>query len=196
MSKKDNKHVKVMVVAPKDGEFSELYTLSYKEMYNLVGKFIKKAIPIKGTELTIIQGRGNRVSTPKVPYILMNIVDENRLSSNESYYRGRHKIFRSRSQITMTLMFVGNEYVPALQMAKSFIVRFNDSWASDQFEQYKVPFFPLYSDEVTIESSFVNAEDQYEDVCSVDVYFEYHPEFGVCEGSAKEIIMNVNRFNE
>lgn len=97
MSKKDNKHVKVMVVAPKDGEFSELYTLSYKEMYNLVGKFIKKAIPIKGTELTIIQGRGNRVSTPKVPYILMNIVDENRLSSNESYYRGRHKIFRSRS---------------------------------------------------------------------------------------------------
>lgn len=93
-------------------------------------------------------------------------------------------------------MFVGNEYVPALQMAKSFIVRFNDSWASDQFEQYKVPFFPLYSDEVTIESSFVNAEDQYEDVCSVDVYFEYHPEFGVCEGSAKEIIMNVNRFNE
>lgn len=196
MSKKDNKHVKVMVVAPKDGEFSELYTLSYKEMYNLVGKFIKKAIPIKGTELTIIQGRGNRVSTPKAPYILMNIVDENRLSSNESYYRGRHKIFRSRSQITMTLMFVGNEYVPALQMAKSFIVRFNDSWASDQFEQYKAPFFPLYSDEVTIESSFVNAEDQYEDVCSVDVYFEYHPEFGVCEGSAKEIIMNVNGFNE
>lgn len=193
---KKNKHAQVIAKAPKDGDFPELKSLSYKDMYDLVGKFLQKAIPIKGAKLTIIQGLGNRVSTPKTPYVLMNIVDENRLSSNESYYRDRYKILWSRSQVTMTLMFVGNENIPALQMAKAFTIRFNDAWASEQFEHYKEPLFPLYSDEVKIESSFVNAEDQYEDVCSVDAYFEYHPEFGVCEDSAKEIVMNVNLTND
>lgn len=191
-----NKPAQVIAKAPADGAFPELKTLSYKEMYNLVGKFLRKSIPIKGAKLTVIHGLGNRVSTPKPPYVLINIVDENRLSSNESYYRNHYKILRARSQITMAFMFVGNENVSALQMAKAFIVRFNDSWASEQFEQYNEPLFPLYSDEAKIESSFVNAEDQYEDVCSVDVYFEYHPEFGVCEDSAKEIIMNVHTIHE
>jgi len=71
-------------------------------------------------------------------------------------------------------------------------MRFNDAWASEQFEKYGEPFFPLYSDDVKIEKTFTNAEEQYDDACSVDVYFEYHPEFGICEESAKEIVMDIN----
>ncbi|CAI3961087.1 unnamed protein product [Commensalibacter communis] len=188
----DKLPAKVTAKAPKDGEFPVLKTLTYKEMYNLVGKFLQKAIPIKGAKLKIIKGLSNRTSMPKAPYVLMNIVDENRLSSSETRYTDKHKILWSRSQVTITMMFVGNDNIPALQMAKAFTVRFDDAWASEQFEQYGEPFYPLYSDEVKIESSFTNSEDQYEDVCSVDVYFEYHPEFGICENSAKEVIMNVN----
>lgn len=151
----------VTAQAPKDKEFPKLKTLSYKEMYNLVGKFLEKAIPIKGAKLTILKGLRNRTSMPKAPYVLMNIIDENRLSSSETRYTDKHKIL----------------------------------WSSEQFEQYGEPFYPLYSDEVKIESSFVNAEEQYEDACSVDVYFEYHPEFGICEHSAKELVMNVIETN-
>ena len=42
-----------------------------------------------------------------------------------------------------------------------------------------------------IEKFSINAEDQYDDSCSVVSYFEYHPEFGVCTDSAKEIVMDV-----
>lgn len=185
----------VTAQAPKDKEFPKLKTLSYKEMYNLVGKFLEKAIPIKGAKLTILKGLRNRTSMPKALYVLMNIIDENRLSSSETRYTDKHKILWSRSQVTIMMMFVGNENIPALQMAKAFTVRFDDAWASEQFEQYGEPFYPLYSDEVKIESSFVNAEEQYEDACSVDVYFEYHPEFGICEHSAKELVMNVIETN-
>lgn len=188
---KNTKATQVTAKAPKDKGVPELKTLTYKEMYNLIGKFLQKAIPIKGTKLTIVKGLGNRTAMPKAPYVLMNIVDENRLSSSETRYTDKYKILWSRSQVTITMMFVGNEKIPALQMAKAFTIRFDDAWASEQFEQYGEPFYPLYSDEVKIESSFVNAEDQYEDVCSVDVYFEYHPEFGICEASAKEIVMDV-----
>ncbi|CAI3940900.1 unnamed protein product [Commensalibacter communis] len=189
--KNDKKPAKVTAKAPEDKEFPKLKTLTDKEMYNLVGKFLQKAIPIRGAKLKIVKGLSNRTPMPKAPYVLINIVDENRLSTSETRYTDKYKILWSRSQITMTIMFVGNESIPALRMAKSFTIRFDDAWASEQFEQYGEPFYPLYSDEVKIERSFVNAEDQYEDVCSVDVYFEYHPEFGICENSAKEIIMDV-----
>jgi len=69
-------------------------------------------------------------------------------------------------------------------MAKAFDARFNDAWASEQFEQY--------SDDVEVNTFSINEEDQYDDCCSVVAYFEHHPEFGVCENSAKEVVMGVN----
>jgi len=188
----DKQPAKVTAKASEDGEFPELKTLTYKEMYNLVGKFLQKAIPIKGAKLQIIKGLGNRVSTPKTPYVVLEVVDENRLSTSETRYTDKHKILWSRSQITIELSFIGNENIPALQMAKAFTIRFDDAWASEQFEKYSDIFFPLYSDEVQILPVFIDAEDQYEDKCSVRAHFEYHPEFGICEASAKEVVMDVS----
>jgi len=188
----DDQPAQVIAKAPEDGEFPELKNLSYKDMYDLVGKFIQKSIPIKGTKLTIIKGLNNRVSTPKAPYIVLQITDENQLSSTETRYTDKHKILWARSEITMSMMFFGIGNASALQMSKAFVMRFNDAWASEQFEKYGEPFFPLYSDDVKIEKTFTNAEEQYDDACSVDVYFEYHPEFGICEESAKEIVMDIN----
>jgi len=187
----DKEPAKVTAKAPKDKDFPELKTLTYKEMYNLVGKFLQKAIPIKGAKLSIIKGLNNRVSTPKPPYVILQIIDENRLSSTETRYTDKYKILWSRSQITMHMIFVGTGNIAALEMAKAFDVRFNDAWASEQFEQYSDILFPLYSDDVKISSSSVNAENQYDDSCSVDVFFEYHPEFRICEQSAKEVVMSV-----
>lgn len=188
---KKNTPAKVTVKAPKDGDFPELKTLSYKEMYNLVGKFLQKAIPIKGAKLQIIKGLSNRVSTPKPPYVVLQVIDENQLSSTETRYTDKYKILWARSEITMNMTFVGTGNIAALQMAKALTVRFNDAWATEQFEQYSDILFPLYCDDVKIEKFSINAEDQYDDSCSVVSYFEYHPEFGVCEESAKEVVMDV-----
>lgn len=181
----------VTAKAPEDGEFPELKNLSYKEMYNIVGKFIPKAIPIKGAKLKIIKGFNNRVATPKPPYVVLQIIDENQISSTETRYTDKHKILWARSEITMSMSFVGAGNIAALQMAKSFVIRFNDAWASEQFAQYSDIFFPLYCKDVRISNFTINAEDQYDDASSVTAFFEYHPEFGVCSESAKEIVMSI-----
>ncbi|CAI3940535.1 unnamed protein product [Commensalibacter communis] len=190
--KNDKKPAKVTAKAPKDKEFPKLKTLSYKEMYNLVGKFLQKAIPIKGAKLQVIKGLSNRVAIPKPPCVVLQVIDEKSLSSSETRYTDQHKILWSRSQITMSMMFIGTENAEAMQMAKAFTARFNDAWASEQFEQYDSILFPLYSDDVKIEPDFINDEGQYNDSCSVISYFEYRPEFGVCANSAKEVVMDVN----
>ncbi|MDI2090451.1 phage neck terminator protein [Commensalibacter oyaizuii] len=187
----DEQSAKVTAKATEDGAFPELKNLSYKEMYNIVGKFIQKAIPIKGAELQIVKGFNNRVATPEPPYVVLQIIDENQISTTETRYTDKHKILWARSEITMNMSFVVTGNIAALQMAKSLVVRFNDAWASEQFAQYSDIFFPLYCKDVKIEKFAVNAEDQYDDSSSVTAFFEYHPEFGVCEGSAKEIVMSV-----
>jgi len=188
---KDKQPAKVIAKAQKDKDFPKLKTLTHREMYNLIGKFLQKAIPIKGVKLTIIKGLSNRVSTPKVPFAILQVTDQKQLSSTETRYTDRHKILWYRSQVTVDISFFGSNTIPALEMANSFAVRFNDAWASEQFEQYSDILFPLYSDDLRYEGSSTNGEDQYNDACSVSVYFEYHPEVGVCEASAKEIIMDV-----
>jgi len=191
-TKDEKEPAKVIAKAPEDAVFPELKNLDHQKMYDLVGKFLQRTIPLKGAKLTIIKGLSNRVSSPKAPYIVLDVTDENQISSTETRYTNEHKILWYRSIVTMNMLFVGNNNIPALQMAKSFVVRFNDAWASEQFKKYEQPFYPLYSDDVQIEKGSVNAEDQYNDACFVDAYFEYHPEFGVCEESAKEIVMETN----
>jgi len=161
-------------------------------MYNLIGKFLQKAIPIKGTKLKVIKGFGNRVSTPKGPYVVLQVIDENQLSSNETRYTDKYKIVWSRSEVIISMSFFGSGNIAALEMARSLVVRFNDAWASEQFAEYSDILFPLYCDDVKISKFSINAEDQYDDTCSVTAYFEYHPEFGICANSAKEIVMDVN----
>jgi len=187
----DKQPSQVTAKAPEDEEFPEPKKLTYKEMYNLVGKFLQKAIPIKGAKLTIIKGMNNRVSTPKAPYVILQVIDENQISTTETRYTNKHKILWARSEITMEMKFVGSGKIAALEIAKAFTVRFNDAWASEQFEQYSDILFPLYCDDVKIEKFSINAEDQYDDSCAVTAYFEYHPEFGICAESAKEIVMDV-----
>ncbi len=88
----DDQPAKIIAKAPEDGEFPELKILTYKEMYNLVGKFLQKAILIKGAKLQIVKGLGNRISTPKTPYIVLELVDENKLSTSETHYTDKYKI--------------------------------------------------------------------------------------------------------
>lgn len=192
---KNNKQGNVIAKAPKDKNFPELKNLSYHEMYNLVEKFLKKAIPIKGAKLSIVQGLKNRVATPKPPYVILQIVDNKAISTPETRYTDHYKILFVRSEITLHMTFFGSEKIEASEMATAFTVRFNDSWATEQFEKLSDCFFPLYSDDLKVESLPPNAEDQYDDVCSVTSYFEYHGELGVCEDSAKEVIMNFDTLN-
>ncbi|MDI2113962.1 phage neck terminator protein [Commensalibacter nepenthis] len=191
--KNEKKSAKVTAKAPKDKDFPKLKTLTYKEMYNIVGKFLQKAIPMKGAKLKIVKGLADRVSSPKPPYIVLQVEDEKTLSTSETRYTDQYKITWSRSQVTIELSFIGNDNAPALQMARAFTVRFNDAWATEQFEQYNNDvFFPLYSDDVRVEPMSLNAEGQFEDTCVVNAHFEYHPELGICANSAKEIVMDVN----
>lgn len=187
-----SKSSQVKVKAPKDEIFPELKSLTHQEIYNLIAKFIHKAIPVKGDELSIVNGSQNRAVIPKAPYITLQITDKKRLSFSETRYTDKYKIMWCRSQVSVHILFVGTEKIPALDMAHAFDVRFNDSWASEQFEQYSDIIFPLYSDDVNSVGQMMNSEGQVDDACSINAYFEYHPELGVCANSAKEIVMDMD----
>lgn len=101
---------------------------------------MRKAIPVKGAKLSIINDSQNRTSTPKSPYIVLKITDKKRLSSSQTRYTDKYKIIWCRSQVSVHILFVGTDKIPALEMAHTFDMRFNDAWASEQFEQYSVFF--------------------------------------------------------
>ncbi|CAI3953257.1 unnamed protein product [Commensalibacter communis] len=80
MVRKKSKSVPVKVKAPKDNEFPALKALTHEEIYNLIAKFTRKVIPIKGARLSIINDSQNRTSTPKSPYITLKITERKKLS--------------------------------------------------------------------------------------------------------------------
>lgn len=147
---------------------------------------------MKRAKLSIIHNAKNRASTLKSPYIVLQITCQKHLLSSETRYTDQYKIMWCRSQVSVHISFVGSQTIPALQIAYAFDVRFNDAWASEQFEQYSDILFPLYSDDINSEGQIINSEDQYDDACSINAYFEYHPELGVCANSAKEIVMDLD----
>lgn len=103
--KNDEQPAKVIAKAPEDKDFPKLKKLTHQEMYNLIAKFIQKAIPIKGTKLTIVKGMSNRVSTPKAPFIVLQVTEQHQLSSTETRYTDKHKILWYRSQVTVDISF-------------------------------------------------------------------------------------------
>lgn len=178
----------VSAIAPPDEEFPDLEAVDQDAIYNVIEKFLKKAIPVKGAQLSVVAGSNNRVSTPKVPYIVVQIMHEEQISTGETRYTDTHKIVKNISKIIVQFAFFGSENIKAHKMVKAFVMRFNDSWASEQFAQYGKDLYPLYSNDFQNQPR-VNMEGQYEDCYSVTAYFEYHPEVGMCQDSAKELIM-------
>lgn len=113
---------------------------------------------------------------------------EEQISTSETRYTDTHKIVKNISKIIVQFAFFGSENIKAHKMVKAFVMRFNDSWASEQFAQYGKDLYLLYSNDFQNQPR-VNMEGQYEDCYSVTAYFEYHPEIGMCQDSAKELVM-------
>lgn len=183
-----NNNSQVIAEVPPDEEFPELETIDDEEIYNFVAKFIKKAIPIKNAELTVINGLTNRTAPPKAPLVLLQILEEEALSTPKTRYTDTHKIISNISQIIVQIDFYGNKNVRASKMVKAFSTRFNDAWATEQFAQYSTILFPLYSEKIK-NRPLIEIEDQFADFYSVTAYFEYHSEVGICQNSAKKLIM-------
>ncbi|WP_408869481.1 phage neck terminator protein [Commensalibacter communis] len=165
--------------------------MDQEELYNLIAKFIRKAIPIKGEKLSIVNGLSNRVSPPQTPYILIQSSREGTLSYSQTRYTNQHKIIHQVCEVIVSIEFYGNPTIKSHKMAKAFEIRFNDSWASEQFAQYSNILFPLYSDDMK-NMPYLDDDQQYADCYIVDAHFEYHTEVGMCQDSAKMIAMQVN----
>jgi len=161
---------------PKDGDFPELKILSYKEMYDLVTKFIQQVILIKDVELTISNRTSIKISVPKLPFVSLLIADIYRLPDLKTYDVNGQKISLIQSEVMMNIMFFGNEQISSLELAQAFKARFNNGWATEQFAQHSKVFIPLYSNNLTIQPALMGVPEQFEDTCSVDAYFELHPE--------------------
>lgn len=156
-------------------EFSELKVLDYQDMYDLVTKFIQNVILIKDVELAIITKTSNKISCSKLPFILLKIVNVYHLP-DKTYTVNKQKISLIQSEVMMNVVFFGNKQISSLELAQAFKARFNKGWATEQFAQYSKAFIPLYSNNLTIKPALMGVTEQFEDTCSVDAYFELHPE--------------------
>lgn len=185
-----NNNGQVIAEAPPDEAFPELESIDHEEIYNIIARFVKKAIPVKNAELTIMNGLANRTAQPKAPLVLLQILEEEELSTPQTRYTDTHKIISNISQIIVQIDFYGNKNVRASKMVKAFSVRFNDAWATEQFAQYGTVLFPLYSEKIK-NRPLIEIEEQYADFYSLTAYFEYHSEVGICQKSAKELRMTM-----
>lgn len=156
-------------------EFPELKVLDYQDMYDLVTQFIQNVVLIKDVELAIITKTINKISFSKLPLILLKIANIYHLP-DKTYSVNKQKISLVQSEVMMNIMFFGNEQISSVEMAKAFKVRFNKGWATEQFAQHSKAFIPLYSNNLTIKPALMGVPEQFEDTCSVDAYFELHPE--------------------
>lgn len=137
-----------------------------------------------------MNGLANRTAPPKAPLVLLQILEEEELSTPQTRYTDTHKIISYISKIIVQIDFYGNKNVRASKMVKDFSVRFNDAWATEQFAQYGTVLFPLYSEKIK-NRPLIEIEDQYADFYSLTAYFEYHSEVGICQNSAKELRMTM-----
>ncbi|CAI3956403.1 unnamed protein product [Commensalibacter communis] len=177
---------KVMVKAPKNGDLPELKLLNYSEMYDFVAKFIQKVILIKDIDLTIANRTSLRVSIPKRPFILLCIEDIYDLPELKTYIVDNQEISLIQSEVMMNILFFGNEQISSIELAEAFQARFNKGWATEQFAQYSKAFIPLYSNNLRVKPFCLGITDQLEDRCSVDAYFELHPEIVEHSDNVKE----------
>lgn len=172
----NNNLSQVNVKTLKDEDFPELKMLSYYEMYGLVTKFIQNVVLIKDVELAIITRASNKIDCPKSPFVLLEIMDIYRLPDLKTYTVNKQRISLLQSEVMMNIMFFGNEQISSIELAQAFKVRFNKGWATEQFAQYSKAFIPLYSNNLMIKPALMGIPKQFEDTCSVDAYFELHPE--------------------
>jgi len=172
----ENSLLQAQVKTPKDGDFPELKILSYKEMYDLVTKFIQQTVLIKDVELTISNRTSIQISVPRLPFVSLLIADIYRLPDLKTYDVNGQKISLIQSEVMMNILFFGNEQISSLELAQAFKARFNKGWATEQFAQHSKSFIPLYSNNLTIKPALMGIPKQFEDTCSVDAYFELHPE--------------------
>lgn len=175
----------VNVKTHKEGDFPELKILSYKEMYDLVTQFIQQTVLIKDVELTISNRTSIKIFVPKLPFVSLLITDIDSLVDLKTYDVNGQKISLIQSEVMMNILFFGNEQISSLELAQAFKVRFNKGWVTEQFAQYSKAFIPLYSNNLTIKPTLMGVPEQFEDTCSVDAYFELHPEI-VDRDSSKE----------
>ncbi|CAK7193147.1 hypothetical protein COMNV_01360 [Commensalibacter sp. Nvir] len=157
-------------------------------LYEDIERFLRKAVPLSGIPLTILKGQLNRVASPKPPFILLQVVYEKSLSLNETRYTSRYKIMRDYSECAIQMDFYGSDTIASQKMAKSFLVRFNDPWASEQFERYGHAIAPLYCQTITLKG-YVTGERQFADRSTLQAYFSLSPEFGVSQDSAINLRM-------
>lgn len=176
-------------IDPQDQDH-ELQVADEAEIYRVLEAFARRAIQFKNkTDLHIISGQFNRASLPRPPLIILQTINEERLSLNESCYTARHKIIHNYTKICVQVDFYGTESIKAHKMAKAFEMRFNDDWAYNLFkEESQNTIFNLYSQNLR-NSLFIDSESQYADRYTMDVFLEYHPEYGMCQESAIELRM-------
>jgi len=164
------------VKTSKDGDFPELKILNYKEMYDLVAKFIQKVVLIKDVELMISNRTSIKISVPKLPFVSLLIADIYRLPELKTYTVNEQKISLIQSEVMMNILFFGNEQISSLELAQMFKARFNKGWATEQFAQHSKALIPLYSNNLRMEPSLMNTKKQFREIYSLDAYFELHPE--------------------
>lgn len=170
-------------------EFPELKVLDYQDMYDLVTKFIQNVILIKDVELAIITKVSNKISFPNLPFILLKIANIYHLP-DKTYTVNKQKISLIQSEVMMNILFFGNEQISSLELAQAFKIRFNKGWAIEQFAQYSKAFIPLYSNNLRMKPFMMNLTEQFKDACSIDAYFELHPEI-VGNDIVKEMVIDI-----
>lgn len=124
--------------------------------------------------IPVVQGQGNKVSTPAVEnYIVFTPMFRRRIATNRVTALGPTdapvgQTTMQPTEITVQVDFHGEASPNNAQMVTTL---FRDAWACAAFATVGVPVTPLYAGDAR-QTPFINGENQYENRWSVDVVLQ------------------------
>lgn len=178
---------KIYVNAPKNKPQKPISYANENDVYEILKLWLNK---IFTKNLPVFQGQINRVSTVSPPYIVIQTITNELLSLNHDRYTDTTKIIGNHNKLRIQFDFYGDKLNRAFNLAQKFKAFFMDGETFNFFAKKEFPIRPLYTIDNNLRP-FVNAEDQWSDRFSIDAFFDYFPEFEMCQESAKELCISV-----
>jgi hypothetical protein len=156
--------------------------MTQNDVLTALRAFLLLIVPA-GTQ--VIAAQDNGVPMPLDPFISMNLISVERLSTNHTDYPGTNEALQTApSKITVQLDCYGAD---SGDTAARIMTMFRTCYAADDFGE---PCQPLYADD-PVQIPLINGEETYEQRWKLSAALQYNPQYTHPQQYADAITINL-----
>lgn len=164
------------------------------DLYTKVGQLFQSIVgidPDTSALVPVVQGQGNRVPMPNVPFMLVQAFRAGRVRTNVDTWAPITQLQSSEqgTKVKVQLDCYGPDSETWANMVSTL---WRDFYACDQLAP---TCQPLYGDE-PFQGALIDGEDQYEERWTVELYLQYNPVTTIVQQSATALAAEVINVDE